>query len=354
MIKKVDKIFERSKSISLDLYLDKVLYGKNFGYYQKKNPFGIKGDYITAPNISNLFCEMIAIWLVSFWENLKKPKNINFVELGPGNGDFCLVLLKTLKNFPEVLNSINIFLYEKSDKLTKIQKSRIISKKVFWIKNLNKIKKGPVVFFGNEFLDALPIKQFKKINNDIYEKHACLKRNKIDFIFKKALKKQVNKLKNYELLKENGIIEYPEYGFKELNIVCEKIKKLNGGALFIDYGYKAKKNVNTLQSVMNHKFNNIKKNVGSADITSLVNFRLYNKYFNSKGLFVENVITQSEFLQKMGIVERVKIASKKMSNKDRSDLYTRIQRLIDPSMMGEKFKVIFARNKSCNFSLAFK
>ncbi len=353
-MKKVDKIFERSKSISLDLYLDKVLYGKNFGYYQKKNPFGIKGDYITAPNISNLFCEMIAIWLVSFWENLKKPKNINFVELGPGNGDLCLVLLKTLKNFPEVLNSINIFLYEKSEKLTKIQKSRIISKKVFWIKNLNKIKKGPVVFFGNEFLDALPIKQFKKINNDIYEKHACLKRNKIDFIFKKALKKQVNKLKNYELLKENGIIEYPEYGFKELNIVCEKIKKLNGGALFIDYGYKAKKNVNTLQSVMNHKFNNIKKNVGSADITSLVNFRLYNKYFNSKGLFVENVITQSEFLQKMGIVERVKIASKKMSNKDRSDLYTRIQRLIDPSMMGEKFKVIFARNKSCNFSLAFK
>jgi len=354
MIKKVDKIFERSKSISLDLYLDKVLYGKNFGYYQKKNPFGIKGDYITAPNISNLFCEMIAIWLVSFWENLKKPKNINFVELGPGNGDLCLVLLKTLKNFPEVLNSINIFLYEKSEKLTKIQKSRIISKKVFWIKNLNKIKKGPVVFFGNEFLDALPIKQFKKINNDIYEKHACLKRNKIDFIFKKALKKQVNKLKNYELLKENGIIEYPEYGFKELNIVCEKIKKLNGGALFIDYGYKAKKNINTLQSVMNHRFNNIKKNIGNADITSLVNFSLYNKYFNSKGLFVENVITQSEFLQKMGIVERVKIASKKMSDKDRSDLYTRIQRLIDPSMMGKKFKVIFARNKNCNFSLAFK
>jgi len=87
MIKKADKIFERSKSISLDLYLDKVLYGKNFGYYQKKNPFGIKGDYITAPNISNLFCEMIAIWIVSFWENLGKPKNINFVELGPGNGD---------------------------------------------------------------------------------------------------------------------------------------------------------------------------------------------------------------------------------------------------------------------------
>ena len=353
-MKKIDKIFERSKSISLDLYLDKVLYDKNFGYYQKKNPFGIKGDYITASNISNLFCEMIAIWLVGFWENLKKPKNINFVELGPGNGDLCLVLLKTLKNFPEILNSINIFLYEKSEKLTKIQKGRIVSKRVFWIKNLNKIKKGPVIFFGNEFLDALPIKQFKKINNDIYEKHAYLKKNKVDFIFKKASKKEVNKLKNNKLLKKNGVIEYPEYGFKELNIVCEKIKKLNGGALFIDYGYKTEKNINTLQSVMNHKFNNIKNNIGNEDINSLINFDLYKKYFNSKSLFVENVITQSEFLQKMGIVERVKIASKKMNGKDRLNLYTRVQRLIDPSMMGKNFKVIFARNKKCNFSLAFK
>ena len=75
-MKKIDKIFDKSKSISLDLYLEKVLYDKNFGYYQKKNPFGMKGDYITAPNISNIFCEMISIWLVSFWENLKKPKKI--------------------------------------------------------------------------------------------------------------------------------------------------------------------------------------------------------------------------------------------------------------------------------------
>ena len=192
-MKKIDKIFSKTKAISLDLYLEKILYDKNIGYYQNKNPFGIKGDYVTAPNISNLFCEMIVIWLVSFWENLKKPKNINFVELGPGNGDLCLVLLKTLKNFPEILNSINIFLYEKSEKLTKIQKGRIVSKRVFWIKNLNKIKKGPVIFFGNEFLDALPIKQFKKINNDIYEKHAYLKKTRsISFLKKHQKKKLTN------------------------------------------------------------------------------------------------------------------------------------------------------------------
>ena len=79
-MKKINKIFKKSKSIALDTYLEKVLYDKSFGYYQKKNPFGINGDFVTAPNISNVFCEMISIWLISFWENLGKPEKINFVE----------------------------------------------------------------------------------------------------------------------------------------------------------------------------------------------------------------------------------------------------------------------------------
>ncbi len=353
-MKKISKVFENSQAISLDLYLEKVLYDKEFGYYQKKNPFGIEGDYVTAPNISNLFCEMIAIWVVSFWEGLNRPKSINFIELGPGNGDLCLVLLKTLKNFPDVYNAVDIMLYEKSEKLKKIQKSRIVSKKVSWINDIEKIKKGPVIFFGNEFLDALPIKQFKKINEDIYEKYASLKKNKVNFVYKKAYKREVNKLKNFNLLRNNGVIEYPEYGFKELHTVCKKIKKLNGGALFIDYGYEKNKNIDTLQSVINHRYNSINKNIGDADITSLVNFDLYKKYFSSNGLEVENVISQSKFLQKMGIIERMKMISKNMNIKEKSNLYYRIKRLINPKIMGKNFKVIFTKNKFCKFSLAFK
>ena len=353
-MKKIDKIFSKTKAMSLDLYLEKVLYDKNIGYYQRKNPFGLKGDYVTAPNISNLFCEMITIWLISFWKNLKKPKKLNFIELGPGNGDFCLTLLKTLKNFPEAYSAINIMLYEKSERLKKIQQKRIVSKKVSWIKNLKKIRKNPVIFFGNEFLDALPIKQFKKMNGHIYERYVALKKNKVDFVFKKAVKKQVNKLKDYKLLDKNGIIEYPEHGFKELEIICRKIKKLNGGALFIDYGYNSGKNINTLQSVIKHRYNNINKNIGDADITALVNFGLYREYFNYNGLLVEDIISQSKFLQKMGIIERVKIVSNKMTYEDRLNLYMRLKRLIDPKMMGKNFKVIFTKNKKCKFSLAFK
>ena len=353
-MKKINKIFHKNKTIPLDLFLERALYDPNYGYYQKRNPFGKKGDFITAPNISNIFSEMVAVWIISFWKDLQSPKNFNFVELGPGNGDFCIVLLNTLKKFPDIFSSIRIFLYEKSKGLKDIQKKRIVSKKVTWVNNLNEIKNGPVVFFGNEFLDALPIKQFKKKNNDIFEKHVHLQKNNMNFIFKKALKKQINKLKNYSLLKNDGIIEYPEYGFRELDIVCKKINKLNGGALFIDYGYKVNKNLNTLQSVMSHKYNDIKKNVGDADITSLVNFPLYKEYFSHNGLLVEDIVTQSYFLQKMGILELVKILSRKLNLSEQINLNERLKRLLHPKMMGKNFKVIFAKNKKCKFSLAFK
>ena len=353
-MKKVNKLFSKKESMPLDAFLDKVLYDKDFGYYQKKNPFGLKGDFITAPNISNLFGEMMTIWLVSFWEKLKKPKKINFVEMGPGNGDLCLSLLRTLKNFPEVYNSINIILYEKSKRLIKIQKKRIISQKVTWIKNLKLIKDGPVIFFGNEFLDALPIKQFKKINGTLFEKYVEISKNNINFFFKKPAKNEIKKLKNFKILKSNILIEYPEHGFRELELVCKKIKQFNGGALFIDYGYIKENNLNTLQSVIKHKFNDIRHNIGDADITSLVNFNLYKQYFSNKNLSVDKIISQSEFLQKLGIVERYKILSNSLDNKEKSNLYERTKRLIHPKMMGENFKVIFAKSKKCNFTIDLK
>ncbi len=353
-MKKINKFFLEKKSLPLDSFLDKVLYDKDIGYYQKKNPFGKKGDFVTAPNISNLFGEMITIWFISFWEKLKKPKKINFIEMGPGNGDLCLTLIRTLKNFPEVYKSTNIMLYERSKILSKIQKEKILSKKVTWIRNLKKIKEGPVIFFGNEFLDALPIKQFKKINGTVFEKYVEINKKKLNFFYKKSFKRDIKKLKKFKIIKSNGIIEYPEYGFKELEVVCNKIKELNGGALFIDYGYVEEYNFDTLQSVFKHKYNNIKQNIGEADITSLVNFSLYREYFNSKNLIVDRIISQSKFLQKMGIIERFKILRNKLNNKEKSNLYGRIERLIHPKMMGKKFKVIFAKNKKCNFNMDLK
>ena len=114
-----------NKSIPVDDFVDRLLYKPNAGYYTKKIPFGSKGDFITAPTISNLFSEIIAIWIISTWEKLDKPKKFNVVELGPGDGSLAKVLVETFKKFPELNSSINIFLYEKSNFLKKIQKKKI-------------------------------------------------------------------------------------------------------------------------------------------------------------------------------------------------------------------------------------
>ena len=149
-----------------------------------------KGDFITSPKISNLFSEIIAIWIISCWELFGKPKNFNIVELGPGDGSLTKILLKSFKKFPEFNSIKKIFLYEESNYLKKIQKKKYLNKDVKWINNFNEIKKGPVIFFGNEFFDAIPIKQFKKIKNSFFEKNYILDKNyKIKEIFKKASKK---------------------------------------------------------------------------------------------------------------------------------------------------------------------
>ena len=125
---KIINILKEKKSIPLDRFINISLYDKKFGYYMKKNPFGKKGDYITSPLISNLFGEMIAIWCISFWEQMGKPKKILLIELGPGDGTLCNNLLKTFKQFNNFYNCVEIYLLEISSKLKKIQKKKILTK----------------------------------------------------------------------------------------------------------------------------------------------------------------------------------------------------------------------------------
>ena len=156
---KIFNILKEKKSIPLDQFINIALYDKKFGYYMKKNPFGKKGDFITSPMVSNLFGEMLAIWCVAFWENLGKPSKIIVVELGPGDGTLCSDLLKTFKKFKNFYDSLEINLLEISDKLKLIQKAKINNKKVKWIKKIEELNCGPIIFLGNEFFDALPVKQ---------------------------------------------------------------------------------------------------------------------------------------------------------------------------------------------------
>ena len=105
---------------------------------------------------------MIAIWVISFWQNLGSPKNINIIELGAGNGEMMKILIESFQNFPSFFNALNFIIHEKSPSLIDIQKKKLIKNKVIWIANLKKIKKKPVIFIANEFFDSMPIRQYQR------------------------------------------------------------------------------------------------------------------------------------------------------------------------------------------------
>jgi len=352
---KIINILKEKKSLPLDQFIDFALYDKKFGYYMKKNPFGKDGDFITSPLVSNLFSEMVAVWCVSFWEYLGKPKKIIIAELGSGDGSLCKNLLLTFKNFKDFNKCLEIKLLEKSSKLKKIQKIKIKNKKVKWIKKINEIQFGPIIFIGNEFFDSLPIKQIYKKDNLFFERHVIFSNNtnKIKFLYKKAKKNLVKKIQDLDMVSNGKVIEYPVEAINYLKEISKKIEKCDGGLLTFDYGYISEKNQNTLQSVIKHKYINIFSDPGNADITSLINYKLFSKILKKNKLNVEKVVTQSEFLQKLGIIERANMLSKKISFKEKADMFYRLKKLLARDQMGELFKVLFSQKKNRKFSLGF-
>ena len=355
---KLINILKEQKTLPLDQFIDVALYDKKSGYYMKKNPFGIKGkegDYITAPLVSNLFGEMIAIWCVSFWEYLKKPNKITIVELGPGDGTLCEDLVKTFKNFNDFYKCVEIKLIEKSNKLRKIQKTKIKDRKVKWINKINELNCGPIIFICNEFFDSLPIKQIYKKKNLFLERHVTLSKNnkKIEFSYKKAKKDLIKNIKKLNLISEGNIIEYPATAIGYLKDITKKISKYNGGLLIFDYGYTKQKNYDTLQSIKNYKYTNILSDPGNADITSHINYELFSKIMTRNNLEVEKIINQNEFLQKLGIIERANLLSKEKTFKEKADIFHRLKKLLHYKEMGSLFKVMFAKKKEIKFSLGF-
>ena len=345
---------KKNLNLPLDKFINLSLYDKKFGYYMKKNPFGKKGDFITAPNISRLFSEMIAIWIISFWQSLGAPKKFNLIELGGGNGEMIKVLIESFKNFPDFLKSCNIVIHEKSPILVKIQKKKLAGNKIVWLSKIKKLKKVPSIFIANEFFDALAIKQFIKKDNLWFERFVSFKDKKnVFFIDKKFNMKNFEKKINFKISHNQNFIEYSQIGWDYLRNIAEIIKLNSGGILLLDYGYSEERMKNTLQAISNHKFSKILENVGNSDITHNINFNLFKKIIKQLGGLKNNFTTQKNFLIKMGIKQRAQIISENQPFSKKADIYYRLQRLIDEKQMGNLFKVMLIKNQKNKFKLGF-
>ena len=345
---------KKNHNLPLDKFINLSLYDRKFGYYMKKNPFGREGDFITAPNISRLFSEMIAIWVVSFWQSLGSPKKFNLIELGAGNGEMMKILIETFKNFPTFFNSCNLIIHEKSPSLIEIQKKKLIKYEIMWISKINKIKKIPNIFIANEFFDALAIKQLEKKGELWFEKFVNIQNKNKPFFYEKKIDiKKIEKKINLKIAFNQNFIEYSELGLNYLKDISKTIKKSTGGLLLIDYGYTEKKMKDTLQAVSNHKFANILENIGDVDITHNINFKLFEKFIKQLGGLKSNITTQKKFLLRMGIKERAEIISRNYNFLKKAEIFYRLKRLIDEKQMGTLFKVMLIKNDKNKFKLGF-
>jgi NADH dehydrogenase [ubiquinone] 1 alpha subcomplex assembly factor 7 len=347
-------ILKKNHKIPLDEFIDYCLYDKKKGYYMNKNPFGIGGDFTTAPNISRLFSEMIAIWTISFWQSLGSPKKFNLIELGAGNGEMMKVIIESFKKFPSFINSCNIIIYEKSPKLIEKQKTNINFKNIKWINDLKETNKLPSIFLANEFFDAIPIKQFIK-NEDIwFEKFVHISSNKkINLINKKTNIKIIEKKINFKISERQNFIEYSPLGFKYFSSILKLIKKNRGGLLIIDYGYFTEKMKDTLQAIYKQRYSGVLENIGNSDITYNINFNFFKKIAKSvKGLKV-NFTSQKKFLTNLGIKQRAEIIGKNKTFTEKVDIFYRIKRLIDQKEMGDLFKVMLVKNSNNDTQIGF-
>jgi cyclopropane-fatty-acyl-phospholipid synthase len=319
----------------------------------KKNPFGKEGDFITAPNITRVFSEIIAIWVVTFWKSLGSPKKFNLLELGAGNGEMMKVIIETLKNFPECSLNCNFQIHEKSELLKKKQQLNLKSEKITWIEDVKINNSYPTIFLANEFFDALPIKQFFKKKEGWVERFVNFK-EKAEFKEQPADIKKIEQNLNFTISKEQEIIEYSPGSFEYLKNICNLIKKNDGGILIIDYGYLDFKMHETLQTIKNHKYSNILEDIGDSDITYNINFSLFKKFTEQFDELDSIISNHKKFLTSMGIVQRAEIISENIPFSEKSDLFYRIRRLIDEKQMGELFKVMLIKKKNNKFKTGFE
>jgi len=335
-------ITEQIKSdgpMTLNQYMALCLTHPEHGYYTSKDPFGITGDFITAPEISQIFGELTGLWLASQWMQQGKPDPFILCELGPGRGTLMADILRAGRNVPGFVEAAKPVLVEISPTLAEIQKSNIDHPEVSWT-NFGDIPQGPLFLIANEFFDALPIRQFRRSEqgwNEVFiatdEDEKLIWALSPDEAPTDALPPEI------QSLGEGAIIEICPSATVVMAGIAERINSNGGVALIIDYGYETYDGKETFRAIKGHGHVEPLAEPGKADLTAFVNFTTLAGATGDSGVSVQGPVTQSAFLLSMGAQQRAEMLMKNNPG-EAGDIETGIRRLIDPKDMGDIFKAI--------------
>lgn len=318
----IANLIQKNGPISVEEFMQIALYHPEFGYYQRQTVLGKQGDFITSPEISQVFGELIALWIFDTWQQLGGKTPIQVIELGPGRGTMMTDILRTfekIKAFP--ISELSVHLVEVSSFLRQQQKVQL-SKYSFinWIDDLALAPEQESCFIlANEFFDALPIQQYDA-NNEL--RHIDIDENGQLFFASECLTEQC-----------------PSY-FPIIEKISKHLQAGASAALIIDYGdYTSVNRIGeTLQAIKNHGYCSIFEE--GADLSHQVNFKQLEDDFKTCGIRTVPVITQGQFLTSLEIDERTAALCKNASIEQKNLLLSGSARLIAPSHMGELFKVM--------------
>ncbi len=348
-MKQIRQLIEESGSISIAQFMEIAMYDLHNGYYVNANPIGKDGDFTTAPEISQLFGEMIGIYCVNTWMKMGSPKKFNLVELGPGKATLMLDLLRATKNVSGFNQAMHIHLVDTNNNLIKIQKDALKGNKVSWHKEISSLPKDlPLIIIANEFFDCLPINRYINIQGRWNEQMVSIMPKTEEFYLKEVpivMHFSQSLSQEHPNAKHGAIIEICYPAAKVMQQISALFKKVPGVLLAIDYGYDYdpfyRKHYNgSLQSVKDHKFQPIFSNIGRADITAHVDFFALKQSALANFCQVAETFTQGEFLQNLGIDIRAEVLMKNASPGQREELLSGLDRLVNPNQMGSLFKVL--------------
>lgn len=348
------KEIEDKGPVSISRFMELALYHPEHGYYIKGDPLGIKGDFITAPEISQIFGELIGLWCIGIWRQMQRPTKFNLVEFGPGRGTLMADLIRSVKTDHDFMRGLRIHMIEISPALQECQKT-LLNKEdlsIQWHKDLSPVPQIPTIFIGNEFLDALPMDQYTRDS----EGRWC--ERKIGLSFEKELEffnaelptPEAERVIPQRFLQSDHLHTF-EVNTRAQHIIGEVSKRLAipGAALFIDYGSEKQDGANTLQALYKHTKCNVLDHIGKADITAHVDFEALIK---SSYAVTPFLTTQGDFLRSLGIDLRSNLLIEQNPLR-KNEILGATHRLTDPSEMGELFKVLVLTNPSLTIPKGF-
>lgn len=336
------KEIQEKGPLSQSRFMELALHHPAYGYYRTQE--GIGKDFITAPEVSQIFGELIGVWAIDYYKKLGKPETITLVELGPGRGTLMVDFLRVAKLFPPFLQALTLHLIEVNPSLKKIQEINIQHPSIVWHEKFEDIpvSPSPLLIIANEFFDTFPTRCYIRQKNTLYERFVGIEEDRLTFVLKPLRKDEGRE----EIWEESPAVEA---SMKEIQI---RLLKQCGAFLFFDYGYE-KGTGDTLQGLFEGKPSFPLSHVGHSDLTCHVDFGSLKKMALAEKLGVLGPLPQGKFLRNIGLDLRIKTLKHNNPAKWAS-IETAVERLVHPQQMGLLFKVMTMFSPSSLKPLGFE